>query len=57
MDEEGKYGKYICRATSKYGTDERQFVATNGEDTQSTSKFIKLLWLTNYDFWMTGGNF
>ena len=29
-----KEGKYICRATSKYGADERQFVVISGEDTQ-----------------------
>ena len=32
-----KFGNYMCRATSKYGTDERQFVVINGEDIQIIS--------------------
>jgi len=32
-----KFGNHMCRATSKYGTDERQFVVINGEDIQIIS--------------------
>ena len=40
-----KAGTYICRATSKYGTDEKQLVLTNGEDTQGRLFHFKCLFV------------